>query len=236
MGRRRDLAPDPDHADDHPCPARAHALDERIDHVHVGKELRVEGFAPYGRREVGNRSPARGAGGIDENVDRSELRLDLVDHLERRAGVGAVRRDAESPRQIRLRPLDVFRRARADRHARAFGQKPLRAGEADSLRAAGDEDDLAIKSKVHGRLACLALSGSWTGFKIARADPTAHLPGRTISRELKIEGRREPDRREPHAGSDAHPIYLDHQATTPVDVGRASRTHQTAYPRAGHLD
>jgi hypothetical protein len=92
------------------------------------------------------------SGAADQHIDRSEAVFNRVDHFARRIGVSEIGGDAHRVFQVGARPLDVVARARADRDPGAFGGEGRGAGEADAFRAAGDENDLAFETKLHGIL------------------------------------------------------------------------------------
>jgi hypothetical protein len=149
MRRGGDLAAAANDADDDPVAARSHPLDQRIDHIHVGKELGVESGAPGRRRQFIWRRSSRGAGGIDQHIDRPDPAFDRLDHRGRRRGVGKIGGDSKRVFEFGAGALDIVMRARADGDPGAFGGEGLRAREPNALRPAGDENDPTCQTEVH---------------------------------------------------------------------------------------
>src|SRR5690606_32152202 len=59
--------------------ARPHARQHGVLHVDVGEELGVHGGAPLGGVQVFGLVAARGAGAVDQDVDRADIGLDALD-------------------------------------------------------------------------------------------------------------------------------------------------------------
>jgi len=95
----------------------------RFDDIDVGEELGVERLAPDRRSEIVRRRSLRGAGGIDEDVDRPEARFHRVDHHARRRGVGEVGGDAKGVLQFGAGSFDIVARARRDGDPRPLGRE-----------------------------------------------------------------------------------------------------------------
>jgi hypothetical protein len=150
MRPRGDLAAPANDADDDASAARSHPLHQRVNDIDVGKELGVESRAPdLGRQFVRRRSSGR-TGGIDEDVDRADAALDRLDHRAGLGGVGEIGCDAERVFQFEPRPLDIVARPRANGDPRPFSGEAVRAGESDAFRPAGDENNLAFETELHG--------------------------------------------------------------------------------------
>jgi hypothetical protein len=143
-------------------------LHDRINDIDIGKEFGVERLAPRGGRQLVDRRSFGGPGGIDEDVNRAEAVFDRLDHVRRRGGVDQIGGDAKRVSQLRAGALDVILRARADCDPGALGGEGARAGEADALRPAGDQNDLARKTKLHRRRLSRA-SNRWSSRAPRRA-------------------------------------------------------------------
>ncbi|MCY1524624.1 hypothetical protein D9M68_595660 [compost metagenome] len=152
-----DFAALADDVDDGAAAALAHALHDRVDHVDVGEVLGVHRVVPRGGREFVGRGAARGACRVDEHVDGAEGLFGGVEGGDGAGGVlevGGVQADAafglrERGDQRLLALLQVLQVARDQAHARAFAQEAQRAGQADALAAAGDENVLVLELEVH---------------------------------------------------------------------------------------
>jgi hypothetical protein len=161
----RNLAALADHVDDGAAAALAHALHHGVDHVDVGEVLGIHRVVPRGRGQVVGRGAARGACGVDEHVDRAEgsfSRIECGHGAGRVLQVGGVDRDAALGLRMLLAQgllaaLQVGDVARDEAHARAFAQEAQRAGQADALAAAGDENVLVLELEVHEKV--LAVKG-----------------------------------------------------------------------------
>ncbi len=143
-----------------PLAALAHALDHRVDHVDVGEVLGVHGVVPGGGVQFVGRRAARGTGGIHQHVDRAES---LFGGIERGHGagrileVGGVHRHPALGLGKRLDQrlaalLQVLQIARDQAHTRALAQEAQRAGQADALAAAGDENVPVLELEIHVRV------------------------------------------------------------------------------------
>jgi len=106
--RVRDLATHADDVDDCAATATDHALQHCIHGMNVAEEFRVHGIVPGRDVEIGGGIAPRGAGGVDENVDRAGVRLGGCGHA---LGVSSAREIGG----------DRERRMRAPRPARERG-------------------------------------------------------------------------------------------------------------------
>src|SRR5690606_5945655 len=92
---------------------------------------------------------ARDAGGVDENVDAPQRRLDLGGGLDEPRRIGDVDDDARrgraelGPGLVELAGVDV-----PQAHLRPRGDEAPRDGKSDALRASGDDGDLS--GKIYG--------------------------------------------------------------------------------------
>jgi hypothetical protein len=126
-----------------------HALDDGIDHVDVGEVLRVHRGTPGGGSQLVRRRATCRARAVDEDVDRSKLAFDPLDG---KRGVGGTRQiggDGQRRADGPIRLGQVGRTARHERQPGAFGSERFRAGQADALASAGDEDDAPAEVEVH---------------------------------------------------------------------------------------
>ena len=104
--------------------------------------------------EIRRRVAARRSCGVDQDVDRPGIALDVGRHRLGRFGADEVGDDR--PRRVPrrgksgLRAFEVGGAARDEHDARALTGESLGAGIADSLAGAGDDDNLVGKSQVHG--------------------------------------------------------------------------------------
>jgi len=101
------------------------------------------GFEIVGRRAL------RRSGGIDQNVDRTELALHCRDHACCFLGRGEVGRVCEASIDPFSRRIEIGLQARGDADAATFPGQQLGAGEADSFAAAGDEGVFPQEAEIH---------------------------------------------------------------------------------------
>src|SRR5262249_41105465 len=128
-------------------------------------EMQVPVLLPLLVGGLENGLVAAAAGVVDEDVAAAERFLGLGDEARAVRGLRHVGLDGERPNAVLLRDLcglalGALAVARRDHHLHAFGRQPMGDGEADADAAAGDERDLALKTKLHSVLRSYLLLGS----------------------------------------------------------------------------
>ena len=129
------------HCDDH-AGACGEVVQEGGDGQERGRQVDVDDFAPvFGSLGAGRDRRPGAAGERGENVDRSELVMDVFLELLEVGWEGAVGDEADGPASFRLDGLDngVERGSVAadDRDAGAVGGQGAGGGRSDAARAAG---------------------------------------------------------------------------------------------------
>ena len=135
--------------------ALGHAPQHFLLRVDVGEILRFHGGAESVGVERFRVVAARGAGAVDQHVDRTDRGADFLDDIG-----GAVRFVQIGARamhvqafllQLFISAREIGRVARDDRDFRAFRGERARAGEADSLAAARDQHHFVFQPEIHRR-------------------------------------------------------------------------------------
>ncbi len=137
-----------------PRPRAGHPRQRGGDRVDVAEIFRLHRRVPRGGVEVGRRVTARRTGRVDQHVDRTQIAFDAVDHaggVLRAYEIGHVlARSVRPGRDPRQRGIEIRVAARRQRNPRAFARERLGARKPDALAGAGDDDDLAHETEIHG--------------------------------------------------------------------------------------
>src|SRR5215207_2109550 len=142
------LAVDRGDGDDAAELAFAHAVPDRVRHVEDAVEVGVDHLAPLDGRHPVEHRVAGDAGVVDQDIDRAEVRLHLLDAGRAGLVVGdrpLVDRDAGLGLEL-VRRIVIAGVVRGDRVARRLQR--LRDRGADAARAAGDECDACHVSSL----------------------------------------------------------------------------------------